>query len=342
MRRLVRGRSGVEGGDVQGRPVTVSPTGNKSLTVGIDVAVRGERILAAALAAAGRRRFRNRIAGQAARYWSAPTGSAWEANSHWRNGIGDQAWLEVGDDHWKIYETFARALNSLSPNTVMEWGAGGGANAVAFATHAQRFIAADISQENLDECVRQVRATCTTPVETRRIDLACPEQATVGLAGSCDVFLCLYVIELTTGANAVRAILKIARTVLAPGGMALVQIKYHTSDRRTRGFAGIAYDRNLASTTTFTIEGFWNLAAECGLTPRLITLVPENRLDSRYAYYALTNPAAVQPAPPDEHLLDVKYTEFAATFNADVADAERRAARGNYISRREGETTVDD
>ncbi len=49
----------------------------------------------------------------------------------------------------------------------------------------------------------------------------------------------------------------------------------------------------------------------------------------------------MQPAPPDEHLLDVKYTEFAATFNADVADAERRAARGNY-SRREGETTVDD
>lgn len=97
------------------------------------MAVRGERILAAALAAAGRRRFRNRIAGQAARYWSEPTGSAWEANSHWRSGIGDQAWLEVGVDHWKIYETFARALNSPSPNTVMEWGAGGGANAVAFA-----------------------------------------------------------------------------------------------------------------------------------------------------------------------------------------------------------------
>jgi len=136
----------VEGGHVQGRPVTVSPTGNKSLTGGIDVAVRGERILAAALAAAGRRRFRNRIAGQAARYWSEPTGSAWEANSHWRSGIGDQAWLEVGVDHWTIYETFARALNSPSPNTVMEWGAGGGANAVAFAPHAQRFIAADISQ----------------------------------------------------------------------------------------------------------------------------------------------------------------------------------------------------
>ncbi|KWX65894.1 hypothetical protein ASJ79_27450, partial [Mycobacterium sp. NAZ190054] len=57
----------------------------------------------------------------------------------WRNGIGDQAWLEVGDDHWKIYETFARALNSLSPNTVMEWGAGlkcAAANGIALHHHS--------------------------------------------------------------------------------------------------------------------------------------------------------------------------------------------------------------
>jgi cephalosporin hydroxylase len=252
------------------------------------VAVRGERILAAAAAATGGQRFRDRVAGQAERYWSTPAESGWEANSHWRAGIGDQAWLEVGHDHWAMYETFARALRLPAPDTVIEWGAGGGANAVAFAPHARRFIAADISQDNLDECVRQVRATCTTPIETRRIDLACPEQAVTGLADSCQVFLCLYVVELTTGVDAVRAILDIARTVLVPGGLALVQIKYHTGDSRTRGHAGLTYRRNLASTTTFSVDEFWHLAAECGLVPQLVTLVPENRLDCRYAYYALT------------------------------------------------------
>lgn len=254
------------------------------------MAVRGELILAAALAAVGGRRFRQRIAGQAARYWSAAAGPAWEANSHWRSGIGDQAWLEVGNDHWTMYQTFARALDLPRPGVVLEWGAGGGANAVAFAPHAQRFIAADISQDNLDECIRQVRATCTTPIEARPIDLTQPEQAVVGLAANCDVFLCLYVIELTAGTDAVRAILNIARTVLMPGGMALVQIKYHTGDRRTLGRAGVTYERNLASTTTFTVEEFWSLAIACGLIPQLITLVPENRLDCRYAYYALTTP----------------------------------------------------
>ena len=254
------------------------------------MAVRGERILAAAAAATGGRRFRDRIVEQAAEYWSTPGSSGWEANSHWRSGIGDQAWLEVGDDHWTMYETFARALQLPEPHTVIDWGAGGGANAVAFAPHAQRFIAADVSQDNLDECVRQVQATCATPIETRLIDLACPERAVAGLADSCDVFLCLYVIELTSGIDAVRAILTNAQTVLAPGGLALVQIKYHTSDGRTRGRAGLTYGRNLASTTTFAIDEFWHLATECGLIPRLVTLVPENRLDCRYAYFALTTP----------------------------------------------------
>ncbi len=253
------------------------------------MALRGERFLASAVGAVGGQRFRGRIERQATRYWSAPEGNDWEANSHWRNGIGDEAWLEVGNDHWRMYEQFSRALNLPNPGTVMEWGTGGGANAVAFAPHAQRFIAADIAQDSLDECVRQVRSTCTTPIEARLIDLDCPEKTVVGLENSCDVFLCLYVIEVTTGEDAVRAILNIAKSVLAPGGIAFVQMKYHTSEGR-RGRPGIAYARNLALTTTFTIEEFWKLAADCGLIPQLITLVPENRLDRKYAYYALTAP----------------------------------------------------
>ena len=252
--------------------------------------VRGERFIAAVVGKLGGRRFKDRISDQAAEYWSAAANPEWEANSHWRNGIGDEAWLEVGRDHWTIYQRFARALEITAPGIAIEWGAGGGASAVAFAPHAERFIAADISQDNLDECVRQVQAACDTPIETRRIDLANPEQAIEGLRGSCGTFLCLYVIELTTGPDEVRTILRIAEQLLAPGGFALVQMKYHTSDGRTRGRPGLAYARNIALTTTFTIEQFWHITNDCGLRPHLITLVPETRLDYRYAYYALTKP----------------------------------------------------
>lgn len=76
------------------------------------------------------------------------------------------------------------------------------------------------------------------------------------------------------------------------------------------------------------------------------TLLPEPRLPivegmaSRPSNESRT--VAVQPAALDDHLLDAQYAEFAAMFNAGVADADRRAARDNYTGRREGAPSVDD
>lgn len=258
--------------------------------------LRGERYLAKAMNTIGGHRFQNSIIRQASQYWSSPLDREWEANSHWRDAISDESWLEVGNEHWAIYQRFASAMAIPSPGSIVEWGVGGGANAVAFGPHATRFIAADVSEANLAECARQMRSACDTPMDTRLIDLAHPEGAVQGLQGQCDTFLCLYVIELTTGRDEVARILRLAERVLTPDGLAVVQVKYHTADRRTRGTPGLRYTRNIASTTTFAIDDFWRLAGECGLRPELITLVPQNRLDSRYAYFALSKPA--QPPAP--------------------------------------------
>lgn len=257
------------------------------------VAVRGERFLWSALERIGGERFRSRVAAQASHYWSRQQDSDWESNSHWRDALGDTAFTEVGDEHLAIFDRFAKALDAcVDGGTVLEWGCGGGANAVAFAPRADRFIGADISEASLAECERQVRAVCTTPVETRRIDLDAPERAIADLEAMCSAFLCLYVIEVTTGPDEVKRILNVAKRVLKPGGLALVQMKYHTDDPRTRGRRGARYERNLALTTTFSIDEFWELSDDCGLSPQLVTLVPENRLDVRYAYYGLVNAAA--------------------------------------------------
>ena len=230
---------------------------------------------------------------QARDYWADTADGEWSANSHWRAGLGDEAWFEVGSEHLRLHDLAATALGtSLTPHVVVEWGCGGGANAVAFAPRAGRFVAADVSAASLAECERQVAAECSRPVETRLIDIAAPEAAAAGLQGTCDVFLCLYVLELTAGREEALRIMRIAADLLAPGGMALVQVKYHTGDRRTRG-RGRDYRRHLASMTTFGIDEFWTLARdECRLDPQLVVLVPENRLDQRYAYFALTPPAA--------------------------------------------------
>jgi hypothetical protein len=172
---------------------------------------------------------------------------------------------------------------------LVEWGFGGGANAVAFAPRSTKFVAADVSATSLLECERQVRNECDTPVETILIDIEHPERAVADRDDSCDVFLCIYVLELTAGREEALRILRIAGRLLVSGGIAFIQVKYHTSSARARGHIR-NYRENLASMTTFGIDEFWLCASECGLTPRYLTLLPENRLDKRYAYYALTKP----------------------------------------------------
>jgi SAM-dependent methyltransferase len=228
---------------------------------------------------------------EAAKYWAAEQGSTWHADSHWRSGLGEDAWREVGEDHLAMYRMFAGALGiSAGPGVVLDWGCGGGANAVAFAPLATKYIAADISSQTTAECLAQVRAVCDTPSEERHIDLDLPQAATVGLEHCCDTFLCFYVLETTAGPDDALEILRIAESVLKEGGMAFVQVKYHTADPLTRGRRRRSYRRLMAQTTTFAIDEFWLRAQELGLTPRLIHLLPWNRLDSHYAYFALTKP----------------------------------------------------
>jgi hypothetical protein len=232
----------------------------------------------------------SRRLGDARGYWSGQAGSRWLSDSHWRSGLEEDAWLEVGQDHLAIFEQFGKALGTpANPGVVVEWGCGGGANAVAFAPIAKKFIAADVSGDSVAECVRQIAAVCDTSTECVLIDIEHPERAVAGREGTCDAFLCLYVLELTAGPEEALRILRIAERLLATGGIAFVQVKYHTADWRTRGHKR-NYRANLANMTTFGIDEFWLSATECGLTPRLITLVPKNRLDERYAYYALTKP----------------------------------------------------
>jgi hypothetical protein len=257
------------------------------------VSTRGKQLLHRVHAAAGRmgtsqglsRRLRD-----ARGYWTRESGERWLSDSHWRGGLDDELWLQVGNDHLELYEVFAKALGRQSNSgVVIEWGCGGGANAVAFAPTAEKFIAADVSADSVAECIRQVQAVCDTPTESLIIDIECPEQAAEDREGTCDTFLCMYVLELTAGPEEALRIIRIAERLLVNGGMAFIQVKYHNADPRTRGHTR-NYRRNLANMTTFGIDEFWLQSQDCGLTPRLISLVPRNRLDSRYAYYALTKP----------------------------------------------------
>lgn len=255
------------------------------------LASRTEDVLQRSLGIVGFRQSESAIAVDSQRYWTQPAARRWQSNSHWRDSSafeGNDLWSRIGLDHLAMFEAGARMVGSAGPwNRIVDWGCGGGANAVRFAPLAQEFIGVDISPETLRECGRQVAEICDTPFRAVAVDVGAPEAALGRIGGRCDVFLCFYVFELIPSPEYGERILRIAQQLLAPGGLALIQIKYDSGRWRTRPRRR-AYRTGLAEMTTYPIDTFWQLATKCGLTPQMVRLVPENALDERYAYFLLT------------------------------------------------------
>jgi hypothetical protein len=232
----------------------------------------------------------DRVVAEAAAFWTDPRAEGWRPASHWHDGLGG-LWDSVGEESLRISERLVRVTGrGLPAGRTIDWGAGGGANAVAFAPRCEEFVAADVVRSSIEECARQVRRVCDTPVRTELIDIVEPEAVAQRLgSGSCDLFLCFYVFELLPSKAYGARVLAIAADLLRPGGVAVVQVKYATADVETWSRRR-AYRRGLAAMTTYGIDEFWRLSTRQGLTPRAIELVPSNELDQRYAYYLLTKP----------------------------------------------------
>lgn len=251
------------------------------------------------LTAAGLGESTDKLTADARRYWQEADGDRWRADSHWRDAnvfVGNDLWSETGRRHLDLFHRFARTVERDGPpatggslGTVLEWGCGGGANAVHFAPPATGFVGVDVAAPTLDECGRQVAAVTDTPFRPVLVDPADPESAVPGLRRSVDLFVCFYVFELIVSQDYGARLLRIASEVLVDGGLALIQIKYDTGSFATRPRRR-NYRSRLASMTTYRIDEFWSLAVECGLVPHAVHLVPRNELDERYAYFLLSRP----------------------------------------------------
>jgi SAM-dependent methyltransferase len=256
-------------------------------------AARGRDAAHRVLAAVGIRQNEARIAADSQSYWADPDSARWTSGSHWCDApvfAGRDVWSEIGARHLEMFERGARMVEFKQPWTrVLEWGCGGGANAVHFAPRADEFVGVDIAPATLAECGRQVATACETPFRSVVVEVAEPERVVGELAGTVDVFLCFYVFELIPTPEYGERLLRIAHDVLRPGGLALIQVKYGDGTFWTRPRRR-SYRTSLMHMTTYPIEGFWKLAESCGLTPESIELVPQNELDKRYAYFLLSKP----------------------------------------------------
>lgn len=236
-----------------------------------------------------------RLAGDAGAYWTgAAGGQAWRNDSHFRDGsvFADVSWAAVGAEHWRLFERLARVCEPAAGSgrrldRMVEWGCGGGSNAVAFAPQCEvEFVGVDITPESVEECRRQVAEVTGTNFSGVVVDVADPEAA-LSRIEPCDLFLCVYVLELVPSPAYGLRVMDCAQRLLRPGGLAFVQVKYDTgrwnTGSRRRSYRG----STAASMTSYRIDEFWSAMAARGLQPEACYLVPENELDQRYAYYLL-------------------------------------------------------
>lgn len=232
-----------------------------------------------------------RLASDASAYWTGRMDRHLRDDAHWRDGskfAGTGLWEETGLRHLELYRRLraASAAEPVEVKTVTEWGCGGGANAVAFAGIAGHVTGVDVSPGSLDECAQQMASLAPdVPFTPVLASVRHPEEAAAGMS-PCELFLCLYVLELVPDQAYGLRLMRIARGLLVPGGQAFVQVKYSTGSWRTRtrrrGY------RTAVAGVTYRVDQFWEAAAGIGFRPEAVALVPRNELDEHYAYFLLS------------------------------------------------------
>ncbi|MDX1925756.1 MAG: class I SAM-dependent methyltransferase [Pirellulaceae bacterium] len=243
-----------------------------------------------------------KIRSDAHKFWHNHSATDFGVNSHWK-GCGifsqdDDRWMSIGQRHLLMLQRMSFSLNgSLSSpsrfSSVLEWGCGGGANAVAFGGGADSFIAVDISQSSVDECLRQMKAHGMGNGTGIVVDIHQPEKV-LSSVGQVDVVICTYVFEVLPSKTYATRLVRLFHDLLKPGGVALVQIRYATSRKSTQGRSW-GYRFGFTKMVAFFLDEFWLLATQIGFRPGSIELVPndETVIDERYAYFILEKPASI-------------------------------------------------
>jgi predicted TPR repeat methyltransferase len=193
-----------------------------------------------------------------------------------------------------MYQKMVRFAGRADPiERVLEWGPGGGVNALQFIDQAPEYWGVEISQASLDECARVLTDAGYGGFRPVLISAEDPERAASMMPNNFDLFLCTYVFELLPGRQYGERVAQVAFDALRAGGMALIQIRYDDGTDRSSQKRG-DYFQNACRFTSYRIEDFWNRMESIGFRPLYVQLVTkwvDGFSGDLYAYFSLVKPA---------------------------------------------------
>jgi Methyltransferase domain len=227
------------------------------------------------------------LANDAREYWSASATSAdqrdmshWLGEGRWSDAGG---WRRIGDEHFELYRKLVQLSGRTSPiRTMLEWGPGGGANAIRFAEGIPEFIGVDISEPNLKECARQLEAHGHHIFQGILVDAPNPEGVLAKSDKPVDFFLSTAVFQHFPDKEYGVRVTKIAHQLLAKDGIALIQTRYDNGIELFKPKKN-NYKSNVAYFTSYMIDEYWNIARDTGFRTLAVSLRPE----TNYAFYLL-------------------------------------------------------
>jgi hypothetical protein len=207
--------------------------------------------------------------------------------SHWR-GVGrwtnDAKWFEIGESSRAMLRTLRALSGRTEPiNVMMEWGPGGGSNAVAFSSEVGEYFGVDISQANLDECKRQLQLKGYSGFRPILLDAEHPEQCVARVGGArLDFFLSTAVYQHFPGKAYGITVTRTASDLMRDGALAIIQIRYDDGSEAARAKTR-DYSKNALGFTSYRIDEFWGVCLKAGLDPLAVTL----NCEDSYAYFLL-------------------------------------------------------
>jgi cyclopropane fatty-acyl-phospholipid synthase-like methyltransferase len=166
--------------------------------------------------------------------------------------------------------------------SMVEWGPGGGLNAVRFCATVPVFYGVDISPANLAECQRQVEARGLGGFRPVLIDIDKLEQCIELVEQPVDFFLSTAVYQHFPSKEYGIRVTELAARLLAAEGVALIQIRYDDGSPRLKAKKR-NYEKNVIYFTSYNIDEFWQIAIDAGLEPLAVSLFPK----AAYAYFFL-------------------------------------------------------
>ncbi|KKN59093.1 hypothetical protein LCGC14_0545730 [marine sediment metagenome] len=192
----------------------------------------------------------------------------------WKN---KELWDKLGLDNLERLETLKMLSGKSEVVNMIEWGVGGGSNAVKFSKEID-FYGVDISRDSISECKRQLKLVHNRNFDSQLIHIQIENPELVPeLIPKVDFFLCTSVFQHFPSPEYGANVAEIAYDILKDDGIALIQIKYGEHQNYFN------YNENFARFTLYPIPLFWALMTQIGFKVLAITLETK----TFYAYYYL-------------------------------------------------------